>query len=423
MKNINLKDVILRMFEKKLIVLIVVLICMILLGFHGYVRATDGNSAETQKKLDEYNMGIAEYEEAIALIQDNIKVSEEQAKKQQEYNENALYMKLDPNNMYVVNIQYAVSPGENVGLGNLLASYVQYVNTGDFYKNLGEAIADESDAYSVEYLKELGWVGTNNNIFIFTLSCVDQNMADKVLDEAVKIFEAKRPDIVKVQGGHEIKLLQGSIAINANMDVLNKQQTNITNLKNYTNSLADNKTKLANNIAARDSYIEKNKPENIVTDSPVKALIKWIIFGFIVGLCICLGVTLIIYVHSDELKSKDDMLYAKVPVIVHRNKNGEYRRTLNAVKKDIEIMSKQRNVDTSAVAVYSLSDTDKAKIALGEILKETGVKSDSDMSSLAEKGNVILLVECRNTKYVDIEETHRLLDILKINLWGCIVVD
>ena len=78
-----------------------------LFGIKG-MRSYNNISEEQKSHHQEYEDALKSYEDAITQAETNISVTETQISEQQRYNDNSIYMKLDPQNIYVSSIQYVI---------------------------------------------------------------------------------------------------------------------------------------------------------------------------------------------------------------------------------------------------------------------------------------------------------------------------
>ncbi len=420
MKNVNLKVVLSGYIKYWYLAVLTVIICAGIFAYNGYSKATKEISDEKKEEIAEYEKALADYDEAIENVVQLRAEGEAQIKEQQEYNDNSIYMKLNPNDYAVASLQYTVVPEEGTDIGRVLSAYVQYINTGSFYT--GIASMTQVQGLTEAYLKELGWVGTNGNILIVTIMMPDDEGANAVLKSAKMAIGSRHDAIAIVQGGFELELLEESVYHSSSLDMLNRQMGAVNNLKGYLNAAADYETKEVNTRASKDSYIEKNEPENMEPGNPRKELVKGGILGAVIGFVISFAIAVLLYIMSDKLKSYEDMLFANIAVIARRRK-GKFVKDTGVTKEELAIMAKSRGVETDGVLLYPVGDISGMKEAADELEKSCELVSSDSLTQVADKGNAILLVWCGHTTYGQIEEARRVLEQLKVDVWGCVVVE
>ena len=421
MKNVNLKTVLISLLEKWFIVLIVAAACTAVFGYNGYKSAKKDMSEDKKAEVEEYEKALAEYEDAIANV---VKVKEEdqrQVEAQQKYVDKSVYMQLNADNISVVSLQYMITGDEeDFKAQDVIQGYVQYVNSGSFYRAVSGLL--DSETLTGENLREVGSASAAENVFSLTVMLPDDDQAELVKEAAKKVIDSRKSVVEFAAGEFDIKLIEDSIIHQISADVLNRQMSNINNLKSYTNALADYETKEINTRSSRDSYIDKNKPDDIVVKSPKKEFVKGAVLGFVIGLALCFAVAFLLYLMSDRLKSYEDMLFAGIPVLL-REKKDRFKKDADTFIDELGIMAAQRGVETSDVVIYPLTSSKRGESASQTLKTAFKLESVSSLKSACDKGNVILLVERGESRYGRIEEAVKLFEQLKTEVWGSIVLE
>ncbi len=435
MKNVNLLTVCTWLYEKLILVVIVTLLCAAAFGYNGYKKSGGGLSLQEQEKLDNFNKALEEYDATIANAENSQAAAQREMEDQRRYVDESLYMKLNPSDYCVATLQYAVTEPEvekpqaeeeavgtqpTTDVARVLASYVQFVNSGGYYAFLASNSGVEGVTES--YLRELGWVGTNNNVLIMTVMMPDEDSANKLLDPMKKAIDSRRESITIAQGEYNIYLLEENVAHAASADVLARQQANLNNLRSYNGTSSDHDIAVVNARNSKDSYIEDNQPSVKGTKNPKKEFIKGGIFGAAVGLALCFAIAFMFYLMSDRLKSYEDLLFAGIPVLGRKGKKG-YVKDLPSMKDEYEAIAALKKIPLSDAALYPLCVSKKAAQTIEELTKECGLSQDTTLKGVGEKGHAILLTQTGVTTYGQIEEARKLFENLGVDIWGSIVIE
>lgn len=150
-KTLYVRNVAEDLIKKKKIVAIFVCICAI---FFAGLGIRQGNkkielSEEQQQELDDYNLKLAEYDSVIADVEKGISEADKQIEELQEYNDESIYMQIDPQNIQTVAVQYSLSTGGNVG--NIINTFISFINDGA----LKEGLPEKDQDLKVKYWRDI----------------------------------------------------------------------------------------------------------------------------------------------------------------------------------------------------------------------------------------------------------------------------
>ena len=109
MKSIYLRNLFITLLQKKKPILLSVLLFTLLMGLIGvrtYRNTPSGDSEEIKKELEEYEEILQGYDDAIADLQQDIVIAQDQLEVIKDYCKNSIYMKLDAQKIYVSTVQY-----------------------------------------------------------------------------------------------------------------------------------------------------------------------------------------------------------------------------------------------------------------------------------------------------------------------------
>lgn len=451
MNTISIKTVCEEMWEKKVYIIIFAIVCALLLGFYGYKKSKNfTKDTKTLEAEENYATELANYEEAIVNATEGVEAARESYAKIKEYNDNSLYMKLNPENVYVASLQYAFSSvwltneaGESYQastvIGDVMQSHILYMNDGDFRsKVVAEYNRLVPDAPLTEdSIRELITNAIVNNIVQVKMFCIDEAMADNMLKAMAKAFEGQKSQIESVQGVFNTEQLVADVYSMANIDVRNYQNARTDELKNNDIALNDQLSRQTAAIKNRDEFIEDNEIETAVSPNPVKELIKWLIFGAILGVALPFAVFFLRYVISGRVKSIDELLAGGLSVACVYKKNVKLRD--DRLKQDINgllLMAAKKNIEE--LYVWSIAAKDEMDLVMGSINSALNDIADANLSisvidascanqdlmkKMADAGCAMLACKLHKNTYEEIERQRQLLKALDIDLMGCVVVE
>jgi|GEM_PF-5987227 len=433
-----------QMLAKKKVIIAFLAIMVLLCGVYGVLKSKGAlRDADTVKADEEYNEQITNYENAIAEVTTALEKAQEAVDNQKEYVDHSIFMKLDSQKVYVAALQYAMAPatttneaGEtvtaNTNIGNVLQSYVLYVNDGAFRKDaLGYFNQTNTQTYDYEikeeYLKELVVVSVAGNAVNVLMQCPDENFAAQMLPAMQKALDGRKSTIEEVQGKFDVQMLSSEVYTKADTNVLNTQNSQLNNMKNYENALADCLTKQNGTKDSRDKYIDKSDAETSTSKNPVKEMIKWVIYGVILGIGIPFAVMTLIYMTSDKVKAADELMAAGLEVV-------KAEEVQSAVQR-LYLLSKKKGVNS--LYIWSVSESEKLAVIKAEVEKEVSsalgtafeIKLISgttpklqDMSEMVENGNVMLAIAIGKDTYTQLDQLLEQLSSLGTDCWGCVVL-
>ena len=431
MRTLYMRNLLKDIWEKRVVIAIVVMACVVLSGFMGYRKASgqraELNSPEYQEKVEEYEAALKEYDTLIKEFEDTIPTAEEQAKKQKEYCENSIYMQLDPQHISVSTAQYAMQTTEaNVNL--VLPALAVYINDGGLKKELAEA----DETISEEYLREIISCSYLGNVLTVSVMHGEPEQSEELLQAVCKQVEIYAKTLIPVYGDFQLGQIDTTTYEKADITVTNGQNTALGALRTYEASVSDARQKLINQKSAKTAYETNSKPEAPEYDGLLKTLLKYMIFGFILGAVLAVAVLLLKYVLSDRLRSKGELLAAELPVLGELYVGKGYRPSLERSLMDIALLAEKSG--NSKVFLNVLSDgTDSRKAAeeyrdemtRNDLQAEIGYSAGEDAGELKRMiaaGNCVFVVEFGKTGFKQLEEQRELCRKFGVSIWGYITV-
>ena len=431
LKTLYVRNVLEDLIKKKVAVGIFIVICAVLFGMLGIVQGGKAvtETEEQKQEIEEYNAKIAEYDSAIEDTQNAIAEADKQIGSLQEYIDNSIYMQIDPNNIQTVSVQYGLKTSNNVG--NILNSFITYINDG----GLKEELSDADEDLKVKYWRDVvNCYQSGNNFFIVVINS-DMDQAKRIMSIIKERVMNYVPKVKSLQGEFSLEELKTSEYVKTDTGVVNNQNNNRNNLKNYTTNRADLNNKLIGFQNSKKTYIEKNEPDNLkAADTNTKVLmVAYILLGILFGAVIAFIIVALKYIFGDTLRTANDIKESDLNLLGTYSTLNQYKPDLERSKMDVEVLAKAKNADK--VFFYVMSDDEISKKVAkdyGDIMKASGiaVETGSNISESAEElkkmiacGNCVFFAEVGKTTYRQLELQTRLCERFKTAVLGCVVVE
>lgn len=431
LKTLYVRNVLEDLIKKKVAVGIFIVICAVLFGMLGIVQGGKAvtETEEQKQEIEEYNAKIAEYDSAIEDTQNAIAEADKQIGSLQEYIDNSIYMQIDPNNIQTVSVQYGLKTSNNVG--NILNSFITYINDG----GLKEELSDADEDLKVKYWRDVvNCYQSGNNFFIVVINS-DMDQAKRIMSIIKERVMNYVPKVKSLQGEFSLEELKTSEYVKTDTGVVNNQNNNRNNLKNYTTNRADLNNKLIGFQNSKKTYIEKNEPDNLkAADTNTKVLmVAYILLGILFGAVIAFIIVALKYIFGDTLRTANDIKESDLNLLGTYSTLNQYKPDLERSKMDVEVLAKAKNADKVFFYVMSGDEISK-KVAkdYGDIMKASGiaVETGSNISESAEElkkmiacGNCVFIAEVGKTTYRQLELQTRLCERFKTAVLGCVVVE
>lgn len=431
LKTLYVRNVLEDLIKKKVAVGIFIVICAVLFGMLGIVQGGKAvtETEEQKQEIEEYNAKIAEYDSAIEDTQNAIAEADKQIESLQEYIDNSIYMQIDPNNIQTVSVQYGLKTSNNVG--NILNSFITYINDG----GLKEELSDTDEDLKVKYWRDVVSCYQSSNNLIVTVVHSDMDQAKRIMSIIKERVMNYVPKVKNLQGDFSLEELKTSEYVKTDTGVVNNQNNNRNNLKNYTTNRADLNNKLIGFQNSKKTYIEKNEPDNLkAADTNTKVLmVAYILLGILFGAVIAFVIVALKYILGDTLRTANDIKESDLSLLGTYSALNQYKPDLERSKMEVEVLAKAKNADK--VFFYVMSDDEVSKKVAKDYedsLKVSGiaVETGSNISESAEElkkmiacGNCVFIAEVGKTTYRQLEQQTRLCERFQTAVLGCVVVE
>lgn len=431
LKTLYVRNVLEDLIKKKVAVGIFIVICAVLFGMLGIVQGGKAvtETEEQKQEIEEYNAKIVEYDSAIEDTQNAIAEADKQIESLQEYIDNSIYMQIDPNNIQTVSVQYGLKTSNNVG--NILNSFITYINDG----GLKEELSDADEDLKVKYWRDVVSCYQSSNNLIVTVVHSDMDQAKRIMSIIKERVMNYVPKVKNLQGDFSLEELKTSEYVKTDTGVVNNQNNNRNNLKNYTTNRADLNNKLIGFQNSKKTYIEKNEPDKLkAADTNTKVLmVAYVLFGILFGAVIAFVLVALKYILGDTLRTANDIKESNLNLLGTYSALNQYKPDLERSKMEVEVLAKAKNADK--IFFYVISDDEiSKKVAKDyeESLKVLGIAVEigSNISESAEElkkmiacGNCVFIAEVGKTTYRQLEQQTRLCERFQTAVLGCVVVE
>ena len=389
MNHIYLRNLLSDLWSKKIPVLVVIFLCTGLFSFLGYknAKAPSTLSEEEKQKLTDYQAKLSDYDSQIQELTDNLAAQKTQIDDFKVYIDNALYMKLDPQNHAIASVNFTINNAERLDL--VLPALTNYVNNGEMTEDLS-ALA--KDSFSI-YWKELTWCGSTGNIFTICTRNCNQDDANAVMDFIVTAVKNKTSDFCGLYGNYDLSE-ERSCYPAQDSGIAGEQYNKQNTMTSYDNAYADLQNRLSSLKENKQTFIEEKTPDS-VNATPAnlrKTVLLYAIFGILAGLLLSCLFFLFRYILGDGIHSSKDL---KDYGLLHFTESSEI--CFLAVKRNLKSLS-----------ILSLSQSD-ASLSFGSNL-ETKLSKAAASSGISlvpfsyEVEGCILLLEAGKTTYHALDE-------------------
>lgn len=418
----------------KIIAVFVVLVTGIasVLGYKNS-NAVNALSEEQKKTVEAFQAQIATYDTQIEEMQKSISQAEQEKAVIQDYVDNALYMKLDAQNVQAVNVQYAVT--DTMNTGNVLSGFVTWLGNGP----LQEVLEQKYEPKEAGYIKEMMYWGTNGNLLDVTIYHVEMAKAEEVAGLVKDAMEAYEPTMEKVQGKFTLKEVKTTSFTKVDMNVANNQNAKRDSLKNYTTTLADYHGRLNSYRTSKANYEKENTPEVMEAAAPGKKLIMvYAIFGVMLGVVMSFAWFTFRYILSNRIHSAKELLRAKMPVFGSIAQNAgiespEVSTMLEQCAMELKFLAAKKNTKNLCIrTMCGQEESDDIVTKLTGLLEKeqlTTVQSDSEkedtqaLRQMIEVKHCLLVVKVGKNTYPQLQKQLELCNKYQVEVWGCVVIE
>mgnify|MGYP003316840948 CR=1 FL=1 len=436
-KVINLRELLHYVLKKWRAIIVIAIVFAILAGAYK-INSISGTADNTQTSEE-----VADR----MLLTSQLNDLKEDLNSQIEYNQDSIYMKIDPRNEHIATFNLFVSVDES-GLSEeqiaLLTSktvmaYYGYLYSNEFLDYLSENVEDyKGFDDDLRYIKELMWASTELEAGELAYTCigVSDETVQATIDAARQAIAEKYDDIAELVGEHKCSVAFDSVYTTTSSSVLKSQNDNLELIDDYKEAIEEVSAEL-------DGMKPAAQSEALSTSQIIVKALKFAVIGGVLGLILAVACYIIAGILSHKMYDVCSWQGCGIPVIgeVYTEKkhragakidrwidkitgyavNGLTLESSGALAAENVIASLREN-KAEAAAIISAENkelcsavvagmnnvsADTFKFA-GDILTESNA-----VSALAEIEEVILLADGQKIRIDDVEKI-----ATRLTAWG-----
>ena len=450
-EEIDLKQLLIYVFRKWRTMIVMAVVLGLLLGgvkaAKGFIDLQDPEKVEESIKAAELEQ--QNYDTAKAQLTNQMAEYNRQINDYQKYQDNSLYMKIDPYAVYkesityVVTTDYQILPGMDFQnpnwMGPVLSAYTTIATSITLNDLPIEARAGLSEEWDADSLEKLIKVETNVNEgkLKITVSAESGSRAKAILQVAREKVESNQENVSKVVGKHDLSLISTKSEITVDQEIINDRETRLRNITALREA-ADK---------AVEKYNKLKEPESgaLSFGRIIKEGIKFAVLGCVAGVFLCClfyGAQFLMNGKLNDIGNLKDRYNTRIlAVLPKKQRSGVIDRILNGIEG---IRGSGQTAETLlGIAAASLGGTGKTNFAVsGTAEEETRIQIAETLSKLesitafnagnilenpaavlkAKAADAVILVEGKNDSLTaDIERETELLESMGVRLEGFII--
>jgi len=414
---------------------------------------------------------ISEYE-VDPIVQESMNVAYQYRQlyeNQLDYNENSILMSLDPKEIYVGDLKYYISAGDDTEYISLL--YQNMINSDDLLAELKDAGELECEE---PYVKEIVTCSTNrgtdsyvNNIveemlgtssYIAKAATISYRIIYSDRDACEAMLQVLRDEVEKIDQScqeqyrnYELQEVHDSVMLAVDNSISKTQESNIASLNSYLNTIKNLEAAFTEDDLAyyQVEYLnqdveDEEKAEEVIPQPEPENPVKWLVIGVFL-MCVCWGgYYLVKYLLDKRVKTSDELQDCFGLQLLGRLEPDQVKRKgLTGWLESLERKSRG-NADTVEYVATAINALHAQQVMLcveqdspelmktAELLQQqcSGVKvgnmvhADSDsLESAKTADGVVLMV---GVGYTNQRELRRSLDVCrlqKIPVLGAVAVE
>lgn len=413
----------------RIIAVTVILVCAAAGALFGYRKAASSGriTAAEQEQIDLYQLKVAEYDDILSDLDKTVSEQEKTVDSLQDYVDHSIYMKMDPDSVKYATVQYAISYGEGVNAGNINNAILTYIKDG----GLRESV-ENPEELEVRYWNEVLTQSVSGNTLNITMMHYDAEKAKACIGAVTEQLEKKLPELKAVYGEFSLTRTETSLFERSEASIINVQNGNYNNLRSYTGTLADLKSKRNSNQAAKEKYIEENEPEALKRQpvNAVKNAVKLMILGFFGAVLLLAAAEIVIYLFGGNIKNRSEAEAEGVSVLAAKSGN-IFRPELERVCMDLSLLkdvkglegvhfqalSKELASDSELSALREMMEKNGLSVTFGNGLFETA----SDIKAALQAGCCVLLLKQGRTQAKELREALCVCRRYGVEIPGCVL--
>ena len=450
-EEIDLKQLLVYVFRKWRTMIVVAVVLGLLLGgvktAKGFIDLQDPEKVE--ESIKEAELEQQNYDTAKAQLTNQMTEYNRQIEDYQKYQDNSLYMKIDPYAVYKESITYVVTTDYQIlpnmtyqtlnWMGPVLSAYTTVANSvtlKDLPPEGREGLSEEWDADSLEKLVRVE-TNTNDGKLTITASAESETRAKAILQAVKEKVEANQKNVAEAAGEHKLSLIAEKSTVTVDQEIINDREARLRNITALREA--------ADRAVEKYNKLSEPKDESLSLKSVIKSGIKFAILGCAGGVFLCCFIYALQFIVNGKLNDTESLKgrYRTriLAVLPKKRKTGTIDRILDRIEG---IKENGQTADTLLHIVgASLGGTANTNIALaGTASEETrkqiteklnqsesitvcdagDVLTDPEAVCIVKTADSVILVEAKNVSSIsDIEKETELLKSMGVRLEGFII--
>ena len=447
--EIDLRDLFFHILYKWRSMIIGAMIGALLLGTFQFIRITlihrEGKLTLEEKQ---YEIDLQEYYDSIENCKLNIETYQKMISEKKEYKDNSVYFSFDSQNEWVAWKRYYIQMDQAV-LDALPESSTEDPadHVSALYISLLRNGLDEEEMFSllgtgkIEYISELVDIWSDNASNTLTVQVIgnDREKVLQQLDYFVQRMEGYCFERAQIVGKHTLTCVNEDVRTRVDGELSEKQNEFNKTIKAYQDAVRDNQEVL-------NELEEGEEPVR-----PGAHIVKYAVIGFILAAFLLAVVYASHYIMESKVRSSSELtnrygipVYAELVHTRARNSGRGFDGLLEAFENknkktdnemiigNLEALMVEKHGGQAVLLTGSLSASkyeqlyQRLKKDIGntvDIRMKADFLVDSRVFSDIKKVESVILVEEKHVSCLrDLDREGSILDILNVNVIGCILL-
>lgn len=450
-EEIDLKQLLVFVFRKWRTMLAAAVVLGLLLGgakaAKGFIDLQDPEKVE--ESIKESELALQNYETAKNQLTNQMAEYNRQIDDYKKYQDNSLYMKIDPYAVYkesityVVTTDYQIQPGMNFQtpnwMGPVLSAYTTVANSVTLKDLSIEGRAGLSEEWDADSLEKLVKVETNANDgrLTITASAESESRAKAILQAVRQKVEENQKNVAEAAGEHKLSLISEKSTITVDQGIINDREARLRNVTALREA--------ADKAVEKYEKLKEPKDNSLSVKSTIKGGIKFAILGCAAGIFLCCFAYAMQFLMNGKLNDigslKDRYRTRILAVLPKEGKNSLIDKILDRIEGikenghaaetllHIAGASLGGTVNTSVAVAGTVSEETRKQIVEKLNQNESvtfcdagDILADPEAVRKAKTADSVILVEEKNVSSVsDIELEAELLKNMGVRLEGFII--
>ena len=451
-EEIDLKQLLVYVFRKWRTMLAAAVILGLLLGgaktAKGFLDLQDPEKVE--ESIKEAELAQENYDTAKAQLTNQMAEYNRQIEDYQKYQDNSLYMKIDPYAVYKESVTYVVTTDYQIlpnmtykslnWMGPVLSAYTS-VATSITLKDLppeGQTgLSEEWDADSLDKLIKVE-TNTNDGKLTITASAESEIRAKAILQAVREKVESNQESIAKAAGEHKLSVIAEKSMVTVDQSIINDREARLRNITALREA--------ADRAVEKYDKLNEPKDKSITVGNTVKGGIKFAILGCLAGAFLCCIFYGLQYLMNGKLNDPGNLKgrYQTriLAMLSERKKSGVVDRLLDRIEgMETGPQNGENQLHVAAeslggiysgknIAVAGTATAEMKARAVETLQKAEGfttvdagdILSDPESVRKVRTADAVILVERKNiSSMADIEQEIDLLKTMGVKLEGFIL--